>query len=126
MDRRQNFLRYFDNIDDAGLRQRSLFLRYFEEFKASGLDPVAVMNLAFSINSGVFLRRAIAGMELFRDSGRSPIEFFWGLENASPETRDQMFKHLNWDDPKAFVDALGKRLSQEKAKEKRFGVAVRI
>ena len=42
------------------------------------------MNLAFSGASGVFLRRMVAGMELFRDRCMPPREFFWGLENALP------------------------------------------
>lgn len=107
-------------------RQRRLFLRYFDEFEAAGLDPAAVMNLAFNINLGVFLRRAVAGMELFRDRCRPPIEFFWGLEDASPRTRDQIFNLLNWDDPKALAAELVNLVSQERAKEKKFGPAVRI
>lgn len=126
MERRQNFFRYFDDIDATGLRQRSLFLRYFEDFKAAGLDPVAVMDLAFSGASGVSLPRMVAGMELLRDRCKPPGEFFWALEDASPRTRDQIFNLLNWDDPKALAAELVKVVSQERAKEKKFGPAVRI
>ena len=80
--------------------QRRLFLRYFDEFEAAGLDPNAVMSLAFSINSGVFIRRAVAGMKLFRDQCRPPIEFFWALENDPGKARDEVFRLLKleeWD-----------------------------
>ncbi len=81
--------------DEKRERQRRLFLRYFDEFEATlGRDPNEVMRLAFSINSGVFLRRAIAGMELFRDRAWPPIEFFWMIENASDELRDVLFNFL--------------------------------
>lgn len=120
MDRRQNFLRYFDDIDAAGLRQRSLFLRYFEDFKAAGLDPVAVMDLAFSGASGVFLCRMVAGMKLFRDRCRPPREFFWALEDAPPRTRDQIFKLLNWDDPAGLAAELDGIVSRERTKAAKF------
>jgi len=80
--------------DEKRERQRRLFLRYFDNFEASGLDPNAVMGLAFSVNSGVFLRRAIAGMKLFRDRYGSPIGFFWQLEDAPDKVRDEVFKLL--------------------------------
>lgn len=112
--------------DEKRERQRRLFLRYFDEFEAAGLDPAPVMNLAFSVNSGVFLSRMIAGMELFRDRCMSPCEFFWGLEDAPLKRREQIWNLLKWEDPAGLAAELHKILSEERKKEKKFGAAARI
>lgn len=104
----------------SAARERSLFLRYFEDFKASGLDPVAVMNLAFSGASGVFLRRMVVGMQLFRDRCRPPCDFFWALEDAPPKTRDQIFNLLNWNDPRALAAELDGMATRQGTAAKKF------
>lgn len=106
--------------DEKRERQRRLFLRYFDEFEAADLDPGAVMKLAFSINSGVFLRRAIAGMVLFRDRCRPPIEFFWALENAPPQMRDLIFGLVNWDDPAGHAAKIAGIARDERKRAKKF------